>query len=309
MTSCGNEARGPTSDMSPRTTFHSWGSSSSDVAPLPTAAPSTTAGGIPTAATATATPTAAATATPTGTPAASSSSPTPSPEPTSDSASGPVMVTQVCRGQGAADTLTSPPIRTPTAQLLIALLSSDGAAGSAPSFRRVSGCGLRWTRGGGRERPRRGSEVWQARVRRTLDGCTITGTPGLRVVLGRDHRRRLPRRPRDWCGRQQRRRLGEPPRSPTAGANSLVAAAGNDWDTAAERTVPAGQQLLAQYLAVVGDTFWAQALVAPRATRTGDAVDQRRDSGLVEPRRRGAPRGDLRRAGLSRCCAARRRCR
>ena len=50
----------------------------------------------------------------------------------------------------------------------------------------------------------------------------------------------------------------------TTGANSLVAAAGNDWDTAAERTVPAGQQLLA-HLAVVGDTFWAQALVAPRA--------------------------------------------
>jgi hypothetical protein len=42
----------------------------------------------------------------------------------------------------------------------------------------------------------------------------------------------------------------------TTGANSLIAA-GNDWDTAAERTVPAGQQLLAQYLAVLGDTFWA----------------------------------------------------
>jgi hypothetical protein len=50
----------------------------------------------------------------------------------------------------------------------------------------------------------------------------------------------------------------------TTGANSLVAA-GNEWDTAAGRTVPAGQQLLAQYLAVVGDTLWAQALVAPRA--------------------------------------------
>ena len=82
--------------------------------------------------------------------------------------------------------------------------------------------------------------------------------PRLRVALGRDHRRRLPRRPRDWWVASSAGASGNPTVTlSTTGAKSLVAAAGNDWDTAAERTGPAGQQLLAQYLAVVGDTFWA----------------------------------------------------
>jgi hypothetical protein len=163
------------------------------------------------------------------------------------------MVTQVYRGQGAADTLTSPPIRTSTAQLLIAFLSSDGAAGSAPSFRGVSGCGLRWTRAVVANGQDGVSEVWQARVRRTLDGCTITGTRGFGSYSGAIA----------VAGYRGARGIGAVASSggasgnptvtlSTTGANSLVAAAGNDWYTAAERTVPAGQQLLAQYLAWLG---------------------------------------------------------
>jgi hypothetical protein len=33
---------------------------------------------------------------------------------------------------------------------------------------------------------------------------------------------------------------------------------GNDWDEAVARTLPAGQTLVDQYLAAVGDTFWVQ---------------------------------------------------
>ena len=48
----------------------------------------------------------------------------------------------------------------------------------------------------------------------------------------------------------------------TTQANSVVYAAGNDWDQALARTVPANQTMVNQVLDSVGDTFWLQRLTA-----------------------------------------------
>jgi hypothetical protein len=40
--------------------------------------------------------------------------------------------------------------------------------------------------------------------------------------------------------------------------NSLVVGVGNDWDHATKHTVGAGQIMVHQYLAPVGDTYWVQ---------------------------------------------------
>jgi hypothetical protein len=53
----------------------------------------------------------------------------------------------------------------------------------------------------------------------------------------------------------------------TTQANSLVYAAGNDWDRAVARTVPANQTMVNQVVDTgVGDTFWAQRLTAAVAS-------------------------------------------
>jgi len=49
----------------------------------------------------------------------------------------------------------------------------------------------------------------------------------------------------------------------TTQANSWVFGVGNDWDNATARTVPAGQTMVHQYLATVGDTYWVQSQTAP----------------------------------------------
>jgi len=49
----------------------------------------------------------------------------------------------------------------------------------------------------------------------------------------------------------------------TTQANSWVFGVGNDWDNAIARTVPAGQTMVHQYLATVGDTYWVQSQTAP----------------------------------------------
>ena len=45
--------------------------------------------------------------------------------------------------------------------------------------------------------------------------------------------------------------------------NSWVFGVGNDWDNAISRTVPAGQTMVHQYLATVGDTYWVQRQTNP----------------------------------------------
>ena len=44
----------------------------------------------------------------------------------------------------------------------------------------------------------------------------------------------------------------------TTRANSWVLGVGTDWDNAISRTLGAGQTLVHQYLAPVGDTYWVQ---------------------------------------------------
>ncbi|MGZ4970969.1 MAG: hypothetical protein ACXV7H_15765, partial [Methylobacter sp.] len=52
----------------------------------------------------------------------------------------------------------------------------------------------------------------------------------------------------------------------TTAANSLVYAAGNDWDTAIARSLGTGQTLVHQWVdTATGDTFWSQRMTDPVA--------------------------------------------
>jgi hypothetical protein len=51
----------------------------------------------------------------------------------------------------------------------------------------------------------------------------------------------------------------------TSRAGSWVFGVGNDWDNAIARTPGAGQTIVHQYLATVGDTYWVQGQTAPTA--------------------------------------------
>ena len=71
----------------------------------------------------------------------------------------------------------------------------------------------------------------------------------------------------------------------TTRANSLVFGVGIDYDGAVARTVGAGQSMVAQLLASVGDTYWVQRLNGSVADVGHRGHDQRHgaDRGSLQP--------------------------
>ena len=51
----------------------------------------------------------------------------------------------------------------------------------------------------------------------------------------------------------------------TTRSNVWVVGVGNDYDRAVARTLGAGQTLVHQYLAPIGDTYWVQRTLIPTA--------------------------------------------
>jgi hypothetical protein len=153
----------------------------------------------------------------------------------------------------------------------VAFVTSDGPAITNTQSVTVTGGGLTWTRVQ-RAGTRNGvSEIWTARAATALANITVTSTQAavsnfaqsLTVVsftgvsaIG--------------ASSAGGAATGAPTLSLVAqAAGSLVFGVGNDWDTATARTLGAGQSMVHQFLAPVGDTFWVE-----RATAATTAVGQ-----------------------------------
>ena len=150
---------------------------------------------------------------------------------------------------------------------VFAFVRMDGPASVSSQSATVSGAGLTWSLVR-RTNARFGtSEVWAAFAPATLTNVTVTATPlvgGFRqafTVIA------FANSAGPGASASNSAATGAPTVSlATTQANSLVYAAGNDWDTATARTVPAGQTMVNQVLDPVGDTFWTQRLTNAVAT-------------------------------------------
>ncbi|HEY5183837.1 MAG TPA: hypothetical protein VIM19_02785, partial [Actinomycetes bacterium] len=183
------------------------------------------------------------------------------------SPSAPTVATVVKADQSSpSSTLSSGPVSTSGPQLMVAYLASD-SAGPGATFSSVSGCGLSWKRVAAANAQAGPVEVWAASAASPLGGCTVSAQrsfgawDGSITVVGYA----------GAAGIGARSTASAPSGAPTVAvtttaANSLVAGVGNDWDTAVAHVPVAGQSLLSQFLAPVGDTYFVQARIAPVAS-------------------------------------------
>jgi hypothetical protein len=151
-------------------------------------------------------------------------------------------------------------------ELLVALVSSDGPSSGGQAVT-VTGAGLTWTLVRRTNTQPGTTEVWQAMAPAALANVAVTSTPSkttydqsLTVVaftgaagVGAS------------AGASARTGASSVSLVTTA-ANSLVYAAGNDWDTAIARSLGTGQTLVHQWVdTATGDTFWSQRMTDPVA--------------------------------------------
>ncbi len=163
----------------------------------------------------------------------------------------------------ASSPLTTRPFSTHAAdEVLVAAVSTDGPETGEQGITSVSGGGLTWHRAV-RARYRPGdSEIWWAVASAALNHVTVNarraadGYTGMITVLALKNVDTA-----DPIGATANggARQGAPSATLTAtAAGSLVLGAGNDWDSAADRTLAAGQMRIAQFLSRSGDTYWVQ---------------------------------------------------
>jgi chitodextrinase len=175
--------------------------------------------------------------------------------------------TQISTNQSSASTsITSGAFSTTkTNDLLVAFITSDGSGTTAQSFKSVTTTGLTWTL---RQRvnSRSGTaEIWTAVASSILTNATVKATRNsgsyvgsITVVAFKDASTVI------GAVAGANAASGAPSVSlTTTRAGSLVFGVGNDWDSAAARTVGSSQTMVNQYLASVGDTFWVQRLTNP----------------------------------------------
>ena len=186
-----------------------------------------------------------------------------------------VDVTVNRAGSGAQTTATFS--TTGAGRWVFAFVRMDGPAAASAQTSTVSGAGLTWSLVR-RTNARFGtSEVWAAFAPATLTNVTVTATPlvgGYRqafTVVA------FANSAGPGASASNSAATGASTVSlTTTQANSLVYAAGNDWDTAVNHTVPANQTMVNQVLDSVGDTFWTQrltnAVASPGAVTINNAA-------------------------------------
>jgi len=185
----------------------------------------------------------------------------------------------VTNRSGSATSITSPALSTASGgELLLAFVATD-ARGSGMTVTGVTGGGLTWVLVRRTNAQLGTAEVWRAFATGPLAGFTVRANLSQSVaasitVVG-------------FTGADASGSNGAGAIGATAGAsagsgapgaslvttrdNSWVFGVGNDYDRAVARTLPAGQTLVSQYLATVGDTYWVQQQSAPTAA-AGTAV-------------------------------------
>ena len=188
----------------------------------------------------------------------------------------PTVATMVITPQGqASSTLVSAPVRTTSAQLLVAFLASDSKSPGA-SFDSVTGCSLSWHRAARANGQAGPVEIWSAQASAVLSGCRVRAHrafgswQGLITVAGYTGARGI-------GATSAANGTGEASVSlKTTAANSLVYAVGSDWDNAVAREPAGGTKLEAQFLAPAKDTYWVQSAGSVIAsTKTVTLADSR----------------------------------
>jgi hypothetical protein len=147
---------------------------------------------------------------------------------------------------------------------LFAFVESDGPSAVNAQTVTVTGAGLTWSLVR-RTNARFGTaEVWTAFAPAALTNVTVTSTQlvgGFRQVLSVVA---VGNSSGAGASASNSAATGAPAvQLTTTRANSLVCAAGNDWDSAVARNFPATQTMLNQVVDTsVGDTFWVQCQIA-----------------------------------------------
>ncbi|PYR35032.1 MAG: hypothetical protein DMF93_22440 [Acidobacteria bacterium] len=166
-----------------------------------------------------------------------------------------------------ATTLVSGAFSTTAAnELLVAFISADYLGGTNTTVTGVSGAGLTWVLVKRTNVQAGSSEIWRAFAPTTLTSASVTATlsravAGSMTVVSFSNV--------DTSGTSGSGAIGAiagtnsvggPPSATlvTTRNNSLVFGVGNDFDNAIARTLGPNQTMVNQYLATIGDTYWAQ---------------------------------------------------
>ena len=179
----------------------------------------------------------------------------------------------VANRSGSGTSITSPALSTAAGgELLLAFVATD-ARSPGMTVTGVTGGGLAWVLVRRTNAQLGTAEVWRAFAAAPLAGVTVRANLSQSVaasitVVG-------------FTGADTGGSNGAGAIGATGGAsansgapaaslvttrdNSWVFGVGNDYDRAVARTVPAGQALVSQYLATIGDTYWVQRQGAPSA--------------------------------------------
>ena len=180
----------------------------------------------------------------------------------------------------AGTAVTTPAFSTGASnELLLAFVAGDYQSGPNTTVTGVSGAGLTWVLVV-RTNPQSGTaEIWRAFASAPLSDVSVTATLSQSVVSSITV---MSFSGVDASGTNGSGAIGASAGAsgssgaPTASLvttrnNSWVFGVGNDFDNAIGRTLGAGQSLVHQYLASVGDTYWVQMQSSPTAA-SGTAV-------------------------------------
>jgi len=179
------------------------------------------------------------------------------------------------RDQATANTSITSPVfsTTHTNELLLAFIASDYISGSNTTVKSVSGAGLTWVLVRRANTQRGTAEIWRAFAPATLSNVSVKATLSQNVVSSLTV---MSFSGVDRTGTNGSGAIGATGSAnassgaPTASLvttrnNSWVFGVGNDYDNAIARTPGAGQSLVHQDLAPVGDTYWVQMQNKPSA--------------------------------------------
>jgi hypothetical protein len=170
--------------------------------------------------------------------------------------------------------ITSPSFTTAAAnELLLAFIATDGASPGI-TVTGVTGAGLTWTLVQRTNVQLGTAEIWRAFAPATLSAVTVRAALSQSVAASMTvvTFTGVDASDTNGSGAIGATRSGNSGRgAPTATltttrAGSWVFGVGNDWDTATARTLGAGQTMVHQYLASIGDTYWVQRQTSPTAT-------------------------------------------
>ncbi|HMF95572.1 MAG TPA: Ig-like domain-containing protein [Vicinamibacterales bacterium] len=174
-----------------------------------------------------------------------------------------------------ATTLVSGAFSTTSAnELLLAFISADYLSGNNTTVTGISGAGLTWVLVQRTNVQLGSSEIWRAFAPTALTNASVTATlsqsvAGSMTVVSFSNV--------DTTGTNGSGAVGAAASANSAGGapsatlvttrnNSLVFGVGNDFDNAIARTLGPNQTMVNQYLATIGDTYWAQRTTNPVAT-------------------------------------------